>query len=72
MPQHIIGERGVVEFARYCNRHTPYIIFRETTKSDFGIDGEVELVVKNADGQLQPTSTARQRILSSFTLVRMT
>jgi hypothetical protein len=55
MPQHIIGERGVVEFARYCNRHTPYIIFRETTKSDFGIDGEVELVVKNADGQLQPT-----------------
>ncbi|WP_201982540.1 DUF4365 domain-containing protein [Hymenobacter rubidus] len=55
MPQHIIGERGVVEFARYCNRHIPYIIFRETTKSDFGIDGEVELVVKNAEGQLQPT-----------------
>ena len=52
---HIIGERGVNAFADYCNRHKPYIIFREVTKNDFGIDAEVELTAVNEDGKIEPT-----------------
>lgn len=55
-PSHIIGERGVNVFADYCNRHQPYIIWREETKNDFGIDGEVELTEVNEDGKIKPTS----------------
>lgn len=52
---HVIGERGVNAFANYCNRHKPYIIFREVTKNDFGIDAEVELTAVNEDGKTEPT-----------------
>ena len=38
----IIGEKGVSAFYNYCTRHSPFIIFREESKNDFGIDGEVE------------------------------
>ncbi len=53
---HIIGEAGVIAFAKYCNAHKPYIIFRETTKSDFGIDGEIELSHTNSDGKKEPSA----------------
>lgn len=38
----VIGEKGVAAFYNYCARHSPFIIFREESKNDFGIDGEVE------------------------------
>ncbi len=41
--QHITGELGVNQFHAYCLKHKPFIIFREESKSDFGIDGEVEI-----------------------------
>ncbi|MEQ8945949.1 MAG: DUF4365 domain-containing protein [Balneola sp.] len=41
--QHVTGELGVNQFHNYCLRHKPFIIFREESKSDFGIDGEVEI-----------------------------
>lgn len=41
---HITGDRGVIKFKEYCNRHNPYIIFREIKEHDYGIDGEIELV----------------------------
>jgi hypothetical protein len=44
---HISGEAGVIKFAEFCNRHKPYIFFREVLKSDFGIDGEIELTRTN-------------------------
>jgi len=43
-------------FADYCNRHQPYIIWREETKNDFGVDGEVELTEITIDGKTKPTS----------------
>jgi hypothetical protein len=52
---HITGEEGVNAFATYCNKHRPYIIWREETKNDFGIDGEVELTYKNDSGKIEPT-----------------
>jgi hypothetical protein len=51
---HISGEAGVIKFADYCNRHQPYILFREVLKSDFGIDGEVELTRINEDRKIEP------------------
>lgn len=52
---HITGEFGVIHFSEYCNRHKPYIIFREVLKSDFGIDGEIELTRTNEDNKIEPT-----------------
>lgn len=51
---HIRGEAGVIKFANYCNNHQPYIIFREVLKSDFGIDGEIELTRVNEDRKTEP------------------
>lgn len=56
LASHIVGERGVNAFENYCNRHQPYIIWREATKNDFGIDGEVELTEVTADGKTRPIS----------------
>lgn len=56
LPTHVIGERGVNAFADYCNRHQPYIIWREEVKNDFGVDGEIELTEITADGKTKPTS----------------
>jgi len=53
---HIAGEAGVIQFAKYCNTHKPYIIWRETAKNDFGIDGEVELTRINEERKIEPTS----------------
>jgi len=38
----ITGEKGVAAFYSYCVQHEPFIIFREESKNDFGIDGEIE------------------------------
>jgi hypothetical protein len=51
-----VGEAGVILFNNYCNEHNPFIIFREVTKHDFGIDGELELTRKNEDGKTEATA----------------
>lgn len=50
------GEAGVILFNQYCNQHKPFIIFREVTKHDFGIDGELELTRKSEDGKTEATA----------------
>lgn len=65
---HIIGDRGVISFRNYCNRHEPLIIFREIKEHDYGIDAEIEKVnfkegKKVASGEIlkiQLKSTAKQ------------
>ena len=51
---HITGEAGVLKFAEFCNQHKPYIFFREVLKSDFGIDGEIELTRTNDEKKIEP------------------
>jgi hypothetical protein len=53
---HIVGETGVIEFHRYCVNHQPYILFREQSKNDFGIDGEAELTRVNEERKIEPTA----------------
>ena len=52
----IIGERGVITFKDYCNKHTPYLIFREESVHDYGIDGEVEITRIKENGKIEPTA----------------
>ncbi len=52
---HITGMKGVNLFEQYCLRHKPVIIFRETLKSDFGIDGEIEMTEYNDEKKVEPT-----------------
>lgn len=53
--KHIIGERGAVAFNDYCNKHNPYIIFRQVFVGDYGIDGEVEITAANEHGKIMAT-----------------
>ncbi|MBL1231089.1 MAG: DUF4365 domain-containing protein [Flavobacteriales bacterium] len=53
---HITGEKGVVKFNSFCVNHTPYLIWREEAKNDFGIDGEVELTRKTENGKTEATA----------------
>ncbi|MNU46053.1 hypothetical protein D3C71_349070 [compost metagenome] len=52
---HRVGEAGVLLFHQYCNDHKPFIIFREVTKHDFGIDGELEITQKNEQSKIEAT-----------------
>lgn len=52
---HVTGMRGVNLFEHYCLQHKPVIIFRETLKSDFGIDGEIEMTEFNEEKKVSPT-----------------
>ena len=52
---HVTGMKGVNLFERYCLNHKPIILFRETLKSDFGIDGEVEMTEVNEEKKVEPT-----------------
>lgn len=52
---HVTGMKGVNLFEQYCLRHKPVIILRETLKSDFGIDAEVEMTEVNEEKKVEPT-----------------
>ena len=49
---HITGAKGVNAFERYCLNHTPLLVWREETKNDYGIDGEVEFTYRTNDNKL--------------------
>jgi Domain of unknown function (DUF4365) len=53
---HIVGERGAIRLADYCNQHEPYMIFRPVTVNDFGIDGEIELTEISSTNKTTPTA----------------
>lgn len=52
---HVTGMKGVNLFEQYCLQHSPVIIFRETLKSDFGIDAEIEMTEFNDERKVEPT-----------------
>lgn len=48
---HIIGAKGVNAFERYCLNHSPLLVWREETKNDYGIDGEIEFTYQTEDNK---------------------
>lgn len=55
LESHVTGDKGVAAFHSFCANHSPFILWRPETVNDFGIDGEVELTAKNANGKLEAT-----------------
>lgn len=53
--QHITAEKGVSKFQSFCANHKPFLIFREESKHDYGIDGEVELTKYTNIGKTEAT-----------------
>jgi hypothetical protein len=53
--QHITAEKGVSKFQSFCACHNPFLIFREESKHDYGIDGEVELTKFTNVGKTEAT-----------------
>lgn len=53
--QHITAEKGVTKFQTFCANHNPFLIFREESKHDYGIDGEVEITKKTNVGKIEAT-----------------
>ncbi len=51
----ITGDKGVARFHSYCSNHEPFIIWRELSNHDFGIDGEVEFTNFRASGKKEVT-----------------
>jgi uncharacterized protein YktA (UPF0223 family) len=48
----ITGAKGVNAFEKYCLDHNPILIWREETKNDFGIDGEIEFTYRTPNGKI--------------------
>lgn len=55
-PSHVTAEKGVIAFANYCVNHNPVILWREETKHDYGVDGEIELTKVTKTGKTEATS----------------
>lgn len=51
----ITADKGVVKFNSYCVNHSPFIIWREEQKHDFGIDGEIEFTSITANQRIEVT-----------------
>lgn len=55
-PSHVTAEKGVIAFANYCVNHSPVILWREETKHDYGVDGEIEITEITKAGKIEATS----------------
>jgi len=64
-PAHIIGESGVIKFKEYCNKHQPFIIFREIKEHDYGVDGEIEIVKFVNDKQIASGQVIKVQLKST-------
>lgn len=63
--EYITGEKGVAEFNSFCANHSPFLIFREEAKHDFGIDGEIELTRRTENGKIEATASVLKIQLKS-------
>ena len=53
---HVTEGKGIAAFDHYCANHSPKILWREESKHDYGVDGEVEITRTNADGKIEATA----------------
>jgi hypothetical protein len=55
----IIEHKGLAKLKTFCANNIPFLVCRDETITDVGIDGEIELCLKNADGK---TAASGERI----------
>lgn len=49
----ITEHKGLARLKTFCANNTPFMVCRDETITDVGIDGEIELCLKNADGKTE-------------------
>lgn len=49
----IIEHKGLAKLKTFCANNTPFMVCRDETITDVGIDGEIEICLKNADGKTE-------------------
>lgn len=51
----ITEHKGLAKLKTFCANNTPFLIPLDETITDVGIDGEIEICLKNEDGKTEPT-----------------
>jgi len=51
----IVEHKGLAKLKTFCANHIPFLLCRDETITDVGIDGEIEICLKNADGKTEAT-----------------
>lgn len=51
----IIEHKGLAKLKVFCANNIPYLICRDETITDVGIDGEIEISSRNEDGKVEAT-----------------
>ena len=51
----ITEHKGLAKLKTFCANHTPFLICRDETITDVGIDGEIEISSKNSEGKREAT-----------------
>lgn len=49
----IVEHKGLAKLKTFCSNNTPFMVCRDETITDVGIDGEIEICLKNADGKTE-------------------
>ncbi len=49
----IIEHKGLAKLKTFCANSKPYLVCRDETVTDVGIDGEIEICFENADGKTE-------------------
>jgi hypothetical protein len=52
----ITDHKGLARLKTFCANSTPFLICRDETVTDVGIDGEIEITLKNSDGKTEATN----------------
>lgn len=51
----IIEHKGLAKLKTFCANNIPFLVCRDETITDVGIDGEIEISMKNEDGKTEAT-----------------
>lgn len=51
----IVEHKGLARLKTFCAHNTPYLVCRDETITDVGIDGEIEVCLKNTEGKTEAT-----------------
>ncbi len=51
----ITEHKGIAKLKTFCANNTPFLVCRDETITDVGIDGEIEISLKNEEGKVEAT-----------------
>jgi hypothetical protein len=51
----VIEHKGMAKLKVFCANNTPFLVCRDETITDLGIDGEIEISFTNEDGKIEAT-----------------